>query len=96
MSHPPKSVPPAMPFRYPFPPIPMPIDKMKPPQSNLAPNLPQNSTSIPNNMTPPSFVPPRMFNPYFNGYNMFPMHQMPQFPPCMPLMRNSQMNVSQP
>lgn len=96
MSHPPKPVPPAMPFRYPFPPMPMPLDKMKPPQPNLPPNLQQNPPPISNNLSPPPFVPPRLFNPYMGGYGMFPMHQMGHFPPYMPPMRNSQMNASQP
>lgn len=87
MSHAPRTPLPA-PFRYPCPTLPIPLDKTKPPSTNLGPGMPAGPPPIPNTMPMPPFMPPRMFNPYFGGYNMFQMPQMPPYPPYMPLMRN--------
>jgi hypothetical protein len=44
-----------------------------------------------NPMQPPPFANPRMFNPFYNGYNMLGMPQMGPFNPFMPMVRNPQM-----
>lgn len=78
---------PPSPFRYPmFPYPPITPDKLKQMQGNSMPNpnLPPcpNQNNIPSNQ----FIPPRIFNPYFGGYNMYPVGQ--PFPPYLPMMRN--------
>jgi hypothetical protein len=65
---------------------------MKVPQPGLSSNTPPNPTLNPNIPGAP-FMPPRMFNPYFGGYNMFPM---PHFPPYMPLLRPPQFPPTTP
>lgn len=88
MSQQPKLPPPPMPYRFPFPYPPMIPEKLKGTQPIPGSN-PIPPTSIPpNNNIPgaPPYMPPRLYNPYLGGYNMFPMGQ--HFPPYMPLGRN--------
>lgn len=53
---------------------------MKPPQGNSGPVPPSTNSGIPNNLPPGAFMGPRMINPYFNGYGMFPPF-IPPYPP---------------
>jgi hypothetical protein len=78
---------PPPPLRYPMFPYPSFIpDKMKQMQPNLIPNSTTTLSSNPNSIPTNQFIPPRVFNPYLGGYNMFPMGQA--YPPYMPMMRN--------
>ncbi len=81
---------PGMPYRYPPYPYPyMMPDKNKMMMPGMEPNMPPNlnSTPIPEGQGGPPFMPPRFMNPYYGGYNMFPMPQ--PFPPYMPMPRNN-------
>lgn len=96
MSQQPKPIYPSPPYRYPYGYPPMMSDKMKilPPISgtNPTPNLP-TSPNIPLG-APGQFIPQRLLNPYYSGFGMFPMHQIPPYP-YMPVMRPSQIPPGQ-
>lgn len=93
-------VPSPMPVRYPFFPPPPFMDKMNNPPGNINSNsLPNLGPNLPPNINPmqaPPFMSSRMYNPFYNGYNMLGMPQIGPFPPFMPMVRNPQMPCVQP
>lgn len=92
MSQQPKFPMPPIPYRFPFPYPPMNIDKLKLPQTNLPPTANPNGPTLPNNMPPGAFMPPRMFNPYFGGYGMFSAPPGPPYHPYFPMMAPPQIS----
>ena len=91
MSQQPKFPIPHMPFRYPFPYLPMNPDKMRSLQPNMPLNVMTNAPTPPNNFPSVPFMPPRMFNPFMPSYNVFPTPAMHPYPPFMHMMRPQQM-----
>lgn len=77
---------PLNPYRLPFPYSPINPDKIKSPSANLGPTGMPNPSTLPPNIQPGTFMPPRMYNPYMGGYGMFAVPPISPYHPYFQMM----------